>query len=311
MMPARCCPLGLLLIVLGTIGGCGRLLLTVDDFAHVPGRPGLFVAQLEAETPFGVRDGVEDHTITFWLDDIRVGTARTDGEGRAELLVHNPLPPKATYCAATARIDQRELRDQRPVHAWTDGRVIIVVDVDDTLADTDYDDLLLDPIDTESRPYPGAADILQQLQQHYHVLYLTARPRFLLEKTRDWLRRHGFPRAPVMTAPTVSDVLKPETLKRRLLAQRRETWPNMLIGVGNQPTDTRAYVSVGMLSIFITDRVHAAAPNVITRSDWSMIRRLFERHAGTLRSPQRLRRLLQHGEGGSLATDAPNRQAAP
>lgn len=290
-----------LAIPLLLFSGCGRTVLTADDMVYLPGRDTIFVAQVEEESPFLVRDGVENESVAFWLDGKTVGQARTDGEGRAQLVRRVDVSPEVTRYTARIQTATQTLRVDRPIHRWDPDKVIIVVDVDHTLSRTDFETLLTEPIDTKSEPYEGARQVLATLAERYELLYLTARPRFLLDKTRQWLGGHDFPDAPLVTTRSVGALLEQAEKKRDMLQRRKELWPNLLIGIGDKNTDIEAYAATGMLSVVLAPaEVPPGTPNVVMFADWSAIGRFFERHAATLQNPKNLRGVIDRDAGTEL-----------
>jgi hypothetical protein len=133
------------------------------------------------------------------------------------------------------------------------------------------------------------------LARDFEIVYLTARPQFLADKTRVWLAAHGFPDGPLLTAPSWRATLRQERYKRRALARLREQLPNLLIGVGDKMRDVRAYLANHMLAIHIDVQGEASSSDsrAITVRDWNDIRRLFEANRALLVTPQRLRQLLE------------------
>jgi phosphatidate phosphatase PAH1 len=85
--------------------------------------------------------------------------------------------------------------------------VIVACDIDSTISETSLNALFFDDIDSTSRPIEGSVEVLREIARDYQIMYLTARPRFTLEKTRSWLDAHGYPREPVITSLTVADAL--------------------------------------------------------------------------------------------------------
>lgn len=282
-------------------GGCGRIVLTADDVVYMPDRDTIFVAQVEEESPFLVRDGVEKEAVTFLLDGKTVGHARTDSEGRAQLVKRVRISPDASQYTARIQTTTQTMDVDRPIHRWDPGKVILVVDVDHTLSRTNYETLLTEPIDTRSEPYDGAREVLTTLGERYELLYMTARPRFLLDKTRQWLHDHEFPNAPLVTTRSVSALLDQAEKKRDMLRRRKELWPNMLVGIGDKDTDIEAYSATRMLSVVLAPaELPSDAPNVVMFADWPAIGRFFDRHATTLESAKALRSLIQRDEGTQL-----------
>ena len=54
---------------------------------------------------------------------------------------------------------------------------------------------MLNPIGLDTpmgmKPISGSVEALHEIARHYDLIYFTARPRFTLQKTPDWLATHG------------------------------------------------------------------------------------------------------------------------
>jgi phosphatidate phosphatase PAH1 len=98
--------------------------------------------------------------------------------------------------------------------------------------------------------HPGASELLSTLSRRgFDVLYLTARPEWLLPRTREWLALRGFPPGVVhtTTGPTgfVGDAA--EAFKTDVLRQLRATLGTApSVAFGNMPSDVRAYRTAGI-----------------------------------------------------------------
>lgn len=180
-------------LMLPLLGGCGRFVLTADDVVCIPGQDVLFVAQLDRETIWGLRKAVEDCPVVFALDEQPIGTARTDEEGRARLASQVADIPETARVRVTVPSHPELAAATGRVRHWSADRVIIAVDIDHTISNTDLDELLFEPRDIASAPLPNSVATLHELAKHFELMYVTARPRFLLEKTRDWLAQHHYP----------------------------------------------------------------------------------------------------------------------
>lgn len=290
--------IAMILIACGAASGCGRAVLTVDDVVLLPERPTLFTAQLERKTPFGVRRSVEGATVSFWCGEECMGLALTDEDGRVH--VTRSLPGGATPRIVEARavVGRNHLRESGPIHLWDPDRVIVAVDVDKTLSDTDWEALLLDHVDTESRPLPGSVRALQELSNDYYLLYVTNRPTFLRAKTRRWLELHGYPKAPLVTAPDVKSLLHNRAGRKfALLVGYKRFLPNLLIGVGDKESDVAAYSAAGMLSIIVpSEPLTVSAANVVLLHNWDRVRRYFHVNADWLKNPTRLTAMVSGRE---------------
>lgn len=51
---------------------------------------------------------------------------------------------------------------------------------------------------SNAKPFAGAAEILNQIVDSYSLVYVTARPEWTNSLTKEWLKLHGFPLAPIV-----------------------------------------------------------------------------------------------------------------
>lgn len=283
------------LISVLVLTGCATPFLTVEDGVIGPRGSAVLAAYLEQEPILGVRDGVENAEIRFYVGGKCLGTARTDDNGRA--LMHCDLGEATPeFSAATAVWHGRELKAQGRLFEWRTARTAIAVDIDDTICNTDRDDLYFEATDDDSEPIGGSQDVLTELSRDYNILYLTARPRFLLNKTRAWMDAHDFPIGPVVTAPGWRASLKAERYKRETLTCFRRHLPSLLIGIGDKESDAHAYAENGMLAIRIgVDGSASTGPQTVLLANWNTVARFFEANRSVLSAPQRLRGPLERG----------------
>jgi hypothetical protein len=274
------------------VAGCGRPLLSPDDALVAPDDHDIrLVAYLERELPFGFRDGVEHGLVQFQLAGRHVGQARTKDEGRAVLECARPARASEAF-RAEATLAGHTVSAAGRIFEWDHQRIIIVVDIDKTIARPDYDELMLDEEDDDSQPIPGSRDVLQRLAEQYRILYLTGRPRFWLEKTRAWLAQHDYPPGPVFAAPELEDALKEAAFKRRMLHELREEWPEMLIGIGDKSGDADAYGANDMLALIIAEkRDDDLGLHAIVLPDWRTLGRFFDTNHELLSDEKSLRRV--------------------
>jgi uncharacterized membrane protein YkoI len=204
---------------------------------------------------------------------------------------HSPLERRAQVAhSAPSPVAQTEQAGQ--------GRVGLIVDVDETISMTDYPSLLFGRGTDDSRPHEHARDVLGRLNRHFDVTYLTARPQWLTGHTRKWLRDKGFPPGIVLTTARMLDVYWPGAFKKRTIAALRRISPNILIGIGDRHTDVEAYVANGMLALVVNPRPSVTYhERAVVLKDWGAIEAFFEEHGGSLREPEALR--ARYGIGGA------------
>lgn len=194
--------------------------------------------------------------------------------------------------------DSRVLRHgrQRPAAPVADSeptRTAVVVDIDETLSDTDYFHLILRTGQEESRPLRHARETLLSLADDFDIIYLTCRPNYLFNDTRRWLVGHGFPDAPVHTANHLTDLLSPRRYKTRHLGELQKKHPNALIGIGDRASDGLAYQNNGMLSIIVNpdDDAHYSSRDVVLRS-WKDVAQFFQANADLLQNQESMQRAV-------------------
>ncbi|GMU21526.1 MAG: hypothetical protein AMXMBFR13_16190 [Phycisphaerae bacterium] len=275
--------------------GCGRAVLTVDDaVSFTPGNVPL-TAFLQKQKGLGYRSGIDRTPIEFSVNGGKVGGSSTQRKGRAEADCTLPGGACSTFEAKT-RVGGKTLRAQGTVFTWDPTRTVIAVDIDDTLSHTDYGDLLLTGgRDSGSRPIAGSRETLQELAKHYHIAYVTSRPRFLMERSREWLNRHGYPPGPVVTSPSWEEWSDQTEFKTGELARLRKQWPNLLIGIGDKQVDVDAYSANRMLTLIVNEsNPHEYGSKAVTFRSWHNLGKYFVENRELLANPTRLAQAIDH-----------------
>lgn len=122
---------------------------------------------------------------------------------------------------------------------------IVVTDVDGTLTNSEY--AAVNQIISGAMPdsHPGAAALMKLFKEkNYYVYYLTARPEWLMDGTRQWLKNKGFPLGTINTTQSFFGANGSEAEKFKIteLHQLRE-----LTGIvpkyafGNKSSDVSAF----------------------------------------------------------------------
>lgn len=279
--------------ILLSAGGCAKPMLSLSDVVVVNGGQTAIDALSEHNSPLGDVDQLTGVNVEFFAGDQTLGTARTDQGGWARWRCH--LPDGASSVRARAVVDGQTVEAEGGVFAWDPKRTIIVCDIDETVSATSYTALLAKgEDDLGSQPLPGAVKAMTDLSKRFNLIYITGRPRFLLNKSRRWLKTNGFPAAPVVTAPTLKEAIRVQKFKGGQIADLQCLSSNLLIGIGNAMTDSEAYAANGLVTLIIDEgdsnrfRSHA----IVVR-DWEMIGRFFEANREVLEDPARLSSLIQ------------------
>jgi hypothetical protein len=282
----------LTLLLVGAAAGCQAPVLTVDDAVVMRGEKTRLAACLEREPVLWLSKDVENAPVRFYVDEQQVGDTKTDEDGVAE--VERKLDPQLQRYEVRAWAGFQELQATGRVFAWDRERVIIAVDIDHTIAKTDYEELLAQRGKDESDPVKHSVQALHALAGDFHIVYLTSRPRFLIDKTRAWLRERGFPDGPVVTSVRIRDLVRPKEFKEERLHTLRKAWPTLLIGIGNEPSDAEAYGASGMLTLMLPGKNGGnVGPHAIVLPDWKALARFCAANRETLTSVNLLKEAIK------------------
>ena len=230
---------------------------TVYDTLAKPGDEVELLVKFEHEGP-GLFDrdlaGVE---VRVGLSEDQLTSAQTDDEGVARLRLTAPSRPGTYPVRATTVDPEYTLLSAQPAGLTVVGKPLLVCDIDDTVTEGEGWKLFVDG--KEPTPSPSAARVLGDLAGPYQLVFLTARDDSLLEDTRRWLARHGFPAAPVVGRDW--GVFSPFTTgedKRKILSQWKQRFGEIPWGIGNSSGDLEAYRHNGIEHIiFVEDEGRA------------------------------------------------------
>lgn len=277
-----------LIILLLHGASCGRAVVSVDDAIRIPGQPLRLVAYVEREPILPVRREIENQVVRFYLEGAVIDQAVSGDDGRAAIsLSEAPGPP---LFEARATIGGTVYGAVGRIFDWRPDRTIIVVDIDNTLAESDLDEVFFDARPEASPALPDSVAALARLATDFHIMYVTARPRAVLEKTRAWLNFREFPPGPVVTASRLRDSVRDARFKRRVLQSLREEYPNILIGIGDRRGDARAYAINRMLTLIVgRTRDDRFVEQALLLPNWRAVGLFFELNLETLRDPTLLR----------------------
>ena len=196
--------------------------------------------------------GIAGATVTFTLDDKRLGAVKTDESGRAKM---NWTPPREGSFLIEVRLTalpDGAAPDVKPsslmVLARGKDARFIVVDLDHTVVDSGFARVLMGM----AKPMPGAAEALRALQRDgYNLIYLTARPDLMTVKSKNWLTNNDFPRAPLLVSTLEEAIGDSGRFKTGRIKALREKFPNLAVGIGDKFTDAEAYAANGMTAYVI------------------------------------------------------------
>src|SRR3989338_2473013 len=97
---------------------------------------------------------------------------------------------------------------------------------------------------------------MNRLAEVYQVVYITARDDFMMNRTKNWLDQWVFPLAPAyfwdFTGAYPTSRVQ-ERYKREGGAALKQSFPNVIVGVGDGAHDVRAYAANGLKAYLIGD----------------------------------------------------------
>jgi hypothetical protein len=196
---------------------------------------------------------LEDERVRVWIDDCTgwraLGDARTDDDGRVAVAAPDLGGPGVYEARFQVLGDGSETRAL--VWVLPVGTRLVIADVDGTL--TPSGGLPRQILDGSYVPpeMPGAIDLTHAHAARGHVvLYLTGRPYWLTERTRDWLDGYGFAAGPVHMGddniagvPTEGGVGE---FKRDFVADLLTAGYAIDAAYGDARTDVFAYLDAGV-----------------------------------------------------------------
>lgn len=174
----------------------------------------------------------------------KLGTARTDGEGRFSLDAQLPVGMRDLYVSVVGdRSGARFLAFVAP----QDSK-LVVTDVDGTLTSSENEFVETVAVGSSAEVQPHAAQALQALAAAgYQIVYVTARGNYYTEDTRTWLASEGFPRGPLRLAPDRVTLPGADTITYKTSTfLDLETSFSIFAGIGNRDSDITAYTNAAV-----------------------------------------------------------------
>lgn len=287
---AACCSL---------VAGCGRPVLSVDDALVGDGDRTVHVnVYVEREGAFGLRPGIEDVPVQVFLDGGAGTSGESDKTGQASVECVLPPGKRLRTIRASGVVRGERLEATGRLFRIRRDRTLIAIDIDDTISETEFDELLTEKRDTESDPISGSRRALKELAEDYQLIYLTARPRGLYGTTRRWLEEHKFPAGAIVVSARTGDVFKQADYRQRALLELRSRFPNLLIGIADRTADAGAQAANSMMSVLIREEPPTGElpANTLVFEKWRHARRFFESYRRELADPKRLEERIRQNK---------------
>jgi hypothetical protein len=224
---------------------------SAQDVIALPGA----ATMLPGKFAYGVvSKDLEDESVRVLIDDCGtdwrdLGTALTDGDGR--VAVNAPT----TLGAGLYEVRFQVLGDATGTtsYLWIlpAGTHVVVSDIDGTLTQSDSQ-LFMQILDGSHVPVPylGAVDLTKaHAATRAIVVYLTGRPYWLTQRTRDWLVGLGFQPGPLHVTDSNEEAVPSQSgvgaFKLAWLQGLKAKGYQIDFAYGNAATDIYAYLGAG------------------------------------------------------------------
>lgn len=234
-------------------GNAEPLKVTVFDQVSTAGREVSIAAKFEHDGPgpfnrdrkgLRVVIGLERATENLTVE------ATTDGDGVAVGRFSAPREAGQYHVFAHAKEPHayapRLVRVPPGLFVYPSDQPMIVCDLDGTVTESESLDVM------SVKPQADAARVLTALSMKFALVYLTARDEGFLDRSRDWLEQHGFPRGPVLCRDwTLTNLRKQAEAKHETLEALKTQFPMIAWGIGNAKSDRNAYRAAGISHLIV------------------------------------------------------------
>ncbi len=207
--------------------------------------------------------GDDLHDRRFWRRDLPgktlefrrggelLGSAVTDDDGTATVTWDaGELGDHAVEVRFAGDADYAPGADTLLCSVRSPDRDLVILDIDHTLSHTSNWNVIKGKID--DLPLEHSPAVVPKILATHDVVYVTARPNKFLDVTKRWLAHWGFPRLPVYLLdwkkyPTYDEA----KYKTQTLARIKESFPRMVLGIGDKKTDAIAYRNHGLRTLIL------------------------------------------------------------
>jgi hypothetical protein len=250
-------------------------------------------AKLEGKGMLGVYSSVEGEFLDFWLTGEPVpggkpgtqtlekekflGSGKTDSNGVGEL-EWTPEAPGAYEVEVRVRKGSKyvAIPSTLDVLAAAPDRPLTLVTIEQTL--TDLSALTFMRKDEKDIGVAeGAAEALTAISEKHSIVYVTGVEEVSVVKTKDWLKKKGFPRGPVFFWNVSQNAFKGETFKTNTVAKLRSDFPALTSAIGGKTEDANAAVKNGVTSFIVGSADTDLPPESIRMKKWDKVAAAIDR----------------------------------
>lgn len=278
----------------GLVFGCNRTSMVALDSIVEQGQKSDLVAYVHNSSMTIFSEGVPQKPVQFYVEDREIGETKTDPTGKAQIPLEAVKNYGVRYCVRLKNNDQ-SLESVGWIFVWDPNRTAVAIDLDETICVSKYLNLIWGD-GMESQPLPGAAEAIQTLAKDYHIVYWSARPHYMVERTRNWLAKNDFPPGPIVFTEDNWGCFKQADVKKQLLTELRKKWPNVRIGIGDKYVDVDCCKSNEMLPVIVNAWQPTYKENSVVVPDWKTLGQFFDAHRDVLTNSQKLASVIERGE---------------
>ncbi|MGE3164532.1 MAG: hypothetical protein AB7O52_06485 [Planctomycetota bacterium] len=215
----------------------------------------------------GLERGADNVTVEALTDD--------DGVARGRLSAPRETGQYRLFAHAKEQHDYapRAVRVPPALFVYPVDRPLLICDLDGTVTAEESLDVM------SVTPRQDAARVLTALAAKYSLVYLTARDEGLLDRSRDWLDQHGFPRAPVLCRDwTVTNLKQQAKAKIGAIEGLQARFSKLAWGIGNAKSDRAAYTAARLPHIIIQGSGDETQDGVrsVGVSQWAEVEKIIE-----------------------------------
>ncbi len=202
-----------------------------------------------------------------------LGRATSAGDGYADLRATVPSTSGNHYVAGRVASGQSYTSGFRYLYVVVRpaSSVLVVTDIDWTIAAVDWDDFLFRS-NSAVPPVRGAVQALADIGRSATIVYLTARDDYFANKTRAWLTQWGFPTGPAIFSDGTTMVSDPTDYKSDAIAAIAASFWDVRAGFGNKSTDHAAYMANGLDSYQFDTETRDFPSGTWLYHDWEDLR---------------------------------------
>lgn len=223
-----------------------RALVTLEDALACPGGEVRIHAEVEWPIYPPLDPPLSGIPVEVEVGSQRLPAAPTDASGIVEFpfqVDHTGILPLRASLTTSSRWRSRVVEAR--LHVLSSSHPLLICDIDKTISAASHLVATFGP-NPILRPIPEAREVLERLSERFQIVYLSARDHMFFEKTRRWLRKHGFPEGPLFLRRIRFWSASPERHKELRLAEILHPFSGPKVGIGDRLGDARAYLASGV-----------------------------------------------------------------